>query len=39
MTTMFETVRKSALEDSKPMRVVVDGEDVLLARLLMKSLQ
>jgi len=33
MTTMFETVRKSALEDSKPMRVVVDGEDVLLAKV------
>ena len=33
MTTMFETVRKSALEDSKPMRVVVEGKDVLLAKV------
>lgn len=33
MTTMFETVRKSALEESKPFRVVVDGEDVLLAKI------
>lgn len=33
MTTMFETVRKSVLEESKPLRVVVDGEDVLLAKI------
>ena len=33
MTTMFETVRKSALEESRPLRVVVDGEDVLLAKV------
>jgi 3-phenylpropionate/trans-cinnamate dioxygenase ferredoxin subunit len=30
---MFETVRKSVLEESKPLRVVVDGEDVLLAKI------
>lgn len=30
---MFETVRKSALEESKPLRVVVDGEDILLAKI------
>ena len=33
MTTMFETVRKSVLEESKPLRVVVAGEDVLLAKI------
>ncbi len=33
MTTMFETVRKSVLEESKPLRVVVDGEDILLAKI------
>lgn len=33
MSTMFETVRKSALEESKPLRVVVDGEDILLAKI------
>lgn len=33
MTTMFETVRKSVLEEAKPLRVVVDGEDVLLAKI------
>jgi 3-phenylpropionate/trans-cinnamate dioxygenase ferredoxin subunit len=33
MSTMFETVRKSELEESKPFRVVVDGEDVLLAKI------
>jgi 3-phenylpropionate/trans-cinnamate dioxygenase ferredoxin component len=33
MNTMFETVRESALEESKPFRVVVDGEDVLLAKI------
>lgn len=33
MTTMFETVRVSVLEEAKPLRVVVDGEDVLLAKV------
>jgi nitrite reductase/ring-hydroxylating ferredoxin subunit len=30
---MFETVRVSKLEDRKPFKVLVDGEDVLLAKI------
>ena len=33
MTTMFETVRVSSLQDRKPFKVTVDGEDVLLAKV------
>ena len=33
MSTMFETVRVSSLQDRKPFRVSVDGEDVLLAKI------
>ena len=30
---MFETVRVSSLQDRKPFKVSVDGEDVLLAKI------
>jgi nitrite reductase/ring-hydroxylating ferredoxin subunit len=30
---MFETVRVSSLQDRKPVKVTVDGEDVLLAKV------
>jgi 3-phenylpropionate/trans-cinnamate dioxygenase ferredoxin subunit len=30
---MFETVRVSSLQDRKPFKVTVDGEDVLLAKV------
>jgi nitrite reductase/ring-hydroxylating ferredoxin subunit len=30
---MFETVRVSSLQDRKPLKVTVDGEDVLLAKV------
>ena len=33
MSTTFETVRLSELENQKPLKVVVDGEDVLLAKV------
>ena len=33
MSTMFETVRVSSLQDRKPFKVSVDGEDVLLAKI------
>lgn len=33
MTTMFETIRVSSLQDRKPFKVTVDGEDVLLAKV------
>jgi nitrite reductase/ring-hydroxylating ferredoxin subunit len=33
MTTTFETVRVSSLQDRKPVKVTVDGEDVLLAKV------
>jgi nitrite reductase/ring-hydroxylating ferredoxin subunit len=33
MTTRFETVRVSSLQDRKPVKVTVDGEDVLLAKV------
>ena len=33
MTTLQATIRMSDLEDSKPVRVVVDGDDVLLAKI------
>ena len=33
MSTMFETVRVSSLQDRKPFKVTVDGEDVLLAKV------
>jgi 3-phenylpropionate/trans-cinnamate dioxygenase ferredoxin component len=30
---MFETVRVSSLQDRKPFKVTIDGEDVLLAKV------
>lgn len=33
MSTLFETVRISSLQDRKPFKVSVDGEDVLLAKI------
>ena len=33
MSTLFETVRISNLQDRKPFKVSVDGEDVLLAKI------
>jgi len=33
MSTMFETVRVSCLQDRKPFKVTIDGEDVLLAKV------
>ena len=33
MTTMFETVRISQLQESKPFKVVIEGQDVLLAKI------
>ena len=33
MTAAFETVRMSELEEKKPYKVVVDGDDVLLAKI------
>lgn len=33
MTTLFETVRLSELIEAKPRKVVVDGDDVLLAKI------
>ena len=33
MSTMFETVRFSNLQDRKPFKVTVDGEDILLAKI------
>ena len=33
MSTMFETVRVSSLQDRTPFKVSVDGEDVLLAKI------
>ena len=33
MSTMQATIRISDLEDSKPFRVVIDGEDILLAKI------
>jgi len=33
MSTMFETVRASSLQDRKPFKVTIDGEDVLLAKV------
>ena len=33
MSTMQSTIRVGELEESKPVRVVVDGEDVLIAKI------
>lgn len=33
MSTMFETVRISNLQDRKPFKVTVEGKDVLLAKI------
>jgi len=33
MSTMIETIRVSQLQESKPFKVVVEGQDILLAKI------